>query len=1831
VGTAQNPIPTPENPLGYVPTGTPIQQVEAYSKAKLVSPPEVAIAAAPEIIKRADAARKAAGLDPDATRVDLFAAGGSRQSGLEADLEAALGLPYGASPSQLKAALQARQDAAPKPETVEPGAQPEAKPDTDLPFPANLMERDTLKTPDGTPVEVQYAVVSLDSLVPSNFDDGRINPAYPAVLQPRDRTTVGTQEQLQKIIAEFDPRFLGKTPTTNNGAPIIDTQGNVESGNGRAMMFERIHRDNPDLVAEYQKFLTDNGFNTDGITNPILVRIRRQPMTEAELLAYIMESNTPETKTMSALEVGMSDARAMTPDILAAFRGGDIDSVANATFVNRFISQIVAGNERDSMRAKDGTLSQNGVRRIRNALFAKAYGDADVLGKVAESTDDASKTISSALMDIAPIWAQMRVDAESGKIDPAVDKTDALLEAVRLVDRSRSTKTPIPMMLAQQDMLSGNAISPEGLGFLDLMYRNVKDYKQPVGKDKLTGALAEYARRASQILPGADLLGNKPDAATLLMEARAWLESQYSGDTGQTTMALPVNPEPSPQPTPEQLKAQAQAEAEAAATQTKLDAQYIPQPTYDPAAVDPAKRAAGIANDPKYRDSMDILGKNSITLDEANAFVLEQAERNGFENYVAWDVDTGEVLGAGTSQETHSVGFSKAFNDAAKAGRNVALTHNHPSTGSVSTGDVIFLRQFGDNVTIHAVGANGNSFSMQLTPEGAALLNKRVKKSVRKRLDKVLDTATVDARRALIAEGMAEGNPDTGEFADKVEGRAVWLDVRRAVNQALAEVGLVVYNEVDTTPRSRRQDFAIERAKADATEAFRRSFPISRARRPRDAEEGLGEVQQPQDVRPDGPIPEGDQRVDRPNPRRNRARDITDTAYQNEPSDELIVAGDQSDPIMQDAVDTYRDMMPKAKQKIEVPDWLDLGTNEGSAAKAAMDLAKNPGKAASRWALYVEEKLVNALSPVREFALSVQGGKLRDGMEDMYKAAEIAINDSGRNEQLMLHGGAKLGPQGQFYVAKDTIGLNAMFQKLTDPKKSNDENWQNAVNWMSYMGARRAEEYKAKGLKPPLTDQQIADGLALRNPLFEEIAADWKRFNDANVDFLVDTGRISRVLADKLKSDAAYIPFYRSDTRIDETPDLYDQAGIEKASKELIRSGGSLLARNPRIEKLKGGDVNKVNNLFENMIRNSQAMVAAGMRNYAVNLTTDAMVDTGYAKFIPARQQNDRGDYVRVEKPKDALRVWKKGQESYLIPESAEAIPVIVALAGMEPVRLRGIVRFMANVAAFYRQSVTLNPGFMFGNHARDTVGVAILTGGKNLRLNPFQGVARGWDTMGKQSASRQAFTAMSGMGDYRFGGADIGMGKNDVLWAMGWRPSNILTQTVGQVGYSFRQIVGQMERAGTAFELANRMTYYETLLAQGVRQDEAAYQALTLVNYNRRGSSTILRGMLPLLPFLNARIQGLARMYEDVVVVKSPAAKRQALMRLALNGSLLSMFSVALWAWNNEDEERREKFEAEPLYRRLNNHIMYLPNGKTLLIPKAFEIGTVFSTIPELVLEAAVQGDTEELGAATAMTLMNTFAFNPIPQAMVPALEVMFNYNMFTGQPVEGRRLDDDLLTDRINPQTAALAIALSQSGLGRLTGLSPIQFDHLMQGYGGLAYSLPATTVDVVAGSLGLIPSRPSGVFEDALPEGTPAVVKGPVVGIVKEAIGRFYKDPDDDYANRWVEEFYASKTAITQLYRAASRAAEEGDIARAKELLARAPASPAAYKLVNTAGDKLGKINTAMREIRQDPKMTADQKRAALRPLLSARNKLAGKVMEVVRDLEEKQGTSFRRAAY
>ena len=175
-----------------------------------------------------------------------------------------------------------------------------------------------------------------------------------------------------------------------------------------------------------------------------------------------------------------------------------------------------------------------------------------------------------------------------------------------------------------------------------------------------------------------------------------------------------------------------------------------------------------------------------------------------------------------------------------------------------------------------------------------------------------------------------------------------------------------------------------------------------------------------------------------------------------------------------------------------------------------------------------------------------------------------------------------------------------------------------------------------------------------------------------------------------------------------------------------------------------------------------------------------------------------------------------------------------------------------------------------------------------------------------------------------------------------------------------------------------------------------AAHEALNLINFNRRGNPTsfaaqTLAVLLPLVPFLNARLQGLYRTGTAMAGSESNG------MRTALKGATLMGLSVALYGIMSQ----RDEWDDEPLYRKLNYYIIYI-GDKKYLIPKPFEIGAIFSTLPEVFLDGIRNRDGEYVSQAVQQLFLNNFSFNPVPQAVLPLLEVGTNYDFFRGRDLE-------------------------------------------------------------------------------------------------------------------------------------------------------------------------------------------------------------------------------------
>lgn len=391
------------------------------------------------------------------------------------------------------------------------------------------IEADTALTPKGRELRVTYAVVEADDLTASNLDDGRPNPAYPQELQPRDRERASSQQQIQAIATAPEGRLLDKTPRAGQGAPIVSPEGIVEDGNGRTIGLKRAY--DQGTAQAYRDYLAAQGYPVAGMKKPILVRVRDQAMTLPEIEAFTREANERDTLTLSATEQAMADAKAMSDATLGQYRGGDVDEAGNRDFVRSFIREVVGQNEQAGMVAADGTISQAAIKRIQGALLGKAYGDADLVADMVESADSDIKAIGGALMDVAPQWAQMRTAAGKSEIDPSMDQTERLLEAVKLVQRARREGRAVAELVNQRDIFSGETVHPVTEAFLRQFYRNVAQWTQPAGRQKVLDSLQFYVTEAGKTSTGADLLGDTAPAPEQILDIAK--RRQYGNESKQ--------------------------------------------------------------------------------------------------------------------------------------------------------------------------------------------------------------------------------------------------------------------------------------------------------------------------------------------------------------------------------------------------------------------------------------------------------------------------------------------------------------------------------------------------------------------------------------------------------------------------------------------------------------------------------------------------------------------------------------------------------------------------------------------------------------------------------------------------------------------------------------------------------------------------------------------------------------------------------------------------------------------------------------------------------------------------------------------------------------------------------------------------------------------------------------------------------------------------------------------------------------------------------------------------------------------------------------------------
>ncbi|WP_236322183.1 LPD38 domain-containing protein [Aeromonas veronii] len=796
-------------------------------------------------------------------------------------------------------------------------------------------------------------------------------------------------------------------------------------------------------------------------------------------------------------------------------------------------------------------------------------------------------------------------------------------------------------------------------------------------------------------------------------------------------------------------------------------------------------------------------------------------------------------------------------------------------------------------------------------------------------------------------------------------------------------------------------------------------------------------------------------------------------------------------------------------------------------------------------------ELLDALAPIK-YAEDSAG--ITDAADSGYVAARMATGAASTMQATMLYG----LPEWKDGVIQRKAGTgekDALLGIFSDLGKD-------LHNWLGWMAGHRAEILMAQGRENLLDANDIAALKALgkgKEAKFQDAKARWNRLNAATLDLAQEAGLFSKEARAEFESEW-YIPFFR-ETEDGDVLAPFKQKGIAN--------------QNAGIKKLKGGKAN-TNDLLENIFVSTSKLIDASMKNMAAQKTIWNLADTGIIEVIA---KPDLMDWRALKNGKDLITVKLEG-EDYMI--RVEDPDLYRAMTFFDRQPFGALVNVAAGAKRLLTAGVTASPEFMLRNFLRDSVSSwAISKDGFKPVIDSIKGVKKTLSMEG--STIDVMFSGASFLGGY-VNGNDPGAMVDTVrksLRRKGMTPEQIAVyekSIIRNVGHAKGVVADAWEkynRFGEALENANREAVYEAAIKAGKSHAQAAFESKDLMDFSMLGAARAIQGAAMVLPFFNARLQGLGKLSREL---------RDNPREIAKRAGIVTAMSLGLLATNWDDE----RYEELPDWDKDANWHFFI-GEQHWRIPKPFEIGVLFGTIPERMVRAFGDKDTgAQFGKAVARAIGDTFALNPTPQIVKPFVEVAFNYDTFRGGPIDNPQDLAVKAEARYNEQTS-----LMMRELGEATGMSPKKLEHLLVGYTGTIGGY------VMAAADGLIRARQPGES---------ASWRADEIPLVKAV----YRGTGPAKSTQHMEQFYQMLNEVNRLKRTVDQYRGEGEDDKADELLEEQGGILKARRNLSRTQQQLRVLRNRIELLQRDRTLSAEEKRQRIDKLLASRNELVYKAV-------------------
>lgn len=787
---------------------------------------------------------------------------------------------------------------------------------------------------------------------------------------------------------------------------------------------------------------------------------------------------------------------------------------------------------------------------------------------------------------------------------------------------------------------------------------------------------------------------------------------------------------------------------------------------------------------------------------------------------------------------------------------------------------------------------------------------------------------------------------------------------------------------------------------------------------------------------------------------------------------------------------------------------------------------------------------------------------------DVHKQAQMAINVASSRALLFLTGGK--GVEETYKVLNKVYG-HAITKNVTmkdimdalnkvskeDVSKTGAENAYDALG--NYLIAMRTEElekhYHDAYARSAGFDEEGTREIIQNTPeSIKKIAQMYWDINTNIVNILQQQGLISKDLAWKLRKYKHYCPMYRDMS--DGITDMDEMIG----TIGVFNKGGYANVSNG-IKRIEGGGKRPILDPITSLSQMAVSMISKCERNDVAKTFVKLGQDFSGLGDVVVRDPTLK----HADPTAFAFTVWQNGEQVVYrtTPE------IYDALTNNDAQTNRFTIKMASSIAQTLRTGATISPSFIVRNLLRDTMSATVNS--KTGFYLPFVDNVRGaWKLHFDKEFSAEYHASGASMSTYMRADADSSRDLTKELLGHKYDSYPVVVKQVRQlISYAWHKY----EKFGNLIEDSTRAGEFRRARNQGLSIDQAGQLAREItLDFSRHGKKGQIVNKY--VPFFNATIQGtdkFIRTFKD-----NP-------MRAILNTVIwIILPSLGLWAINHDDDWYKELDENT----KYTNWAIPLPGGTHLLIPKPQEVGILFGSGIEAVLNQMTGTDPHGM-KEWARQYAEAMTPSLYPAVVRPLIEWMTNYSFWTGRNLVPASLQKAPSEMQFTSYTSELAKSLGDTWLAKSIKLSPIAIDNWISGWFGSAGRFVANMlndpISYVRGN-----SRPS--------EPAKYWYEFPVIGSFIRQNGQ-----NSEYVNR----MYEIQKDMNDDY-------ERSDAGKQRKGKKYSSNKPKELKQVDTAVSSVSKLNKEIKAIRNDPKKDPDRKRQEIDQRRTKINDLAKKVV-------------------